>query len=545
MESSNSPETLRGDEALALGALAADARFLTGYPGSPATGVFEALVARTTPASLYAEWAANEKVAVEMAIGAALAGVRSLVVLKSVGLNIALDPLATFTYTWCPAGLVILVGEDPGGGGSQNEQDTRWLARVAECPVIEVPDVAQAGPLMAQAFAWSEAMGLPIIVRVTTGLVRSQGYSAPIWELPVRRKGFTRKDDGWAVYPAVVVRKHHSLHTRLRQFQAMLAASPYDVSSGAGDGELGVLCAGHTWAKAQPLLERQPDLARLTLASAWPLPEEGLVAWLGSRRKVLVLEEGGPFVEEQLRALVQRAGLTCAIVGRAERAAPLEGELAPDDIARAVELLRGARPAELTSRPAPGAPGRTPLCPDCPYRPIFQALEAAMARNGGRSRHIVVGETGCMVRAMDSGLFDVKYSLGSALGIAIGLARHVANRRVVALVGDSCFFHSEINALAGLGADLPLTVIVLDNGATALTGGQPHPGSTVDARHAVRRPVSIRALATACGLDASELSPEAPDALQSAIEAALVTPAPRVLVVRGPCSRLPKEVSQP
>ncbi len=531
------PQTVRGDEALALGALAAGIGLAVGYPGAPATGIFEALARLSVPGQVTLEWAANEKVAIEMAIGASLAGTRALVIVKGVGLNIALDPLATMSYAGCHTGLVIAVGDDPGGWSSQNEQDSRWLARLAEVPIVEATETASAAALMAQAFAWSEGLYTPVILRLTRGLAQERAaLREPPWQLPPALGRFLRKEDRWMVYPRVVVRRRHSLHRRLRSFAQALVSSPYDALCGAGD--LGILAAGHPFSKVRRLVEGNGNISLLGMASAWPLPEERLIPWMRTLRRLLILEEGGPFVEEQIRALAQRAGLSLEILGRANRAIPEEGEIVEEDLRRGLMALTAEGPFErvntCTEPPIPPSS----LCEDCPYRPTFEALRAAMERQGGRERYLVVGETGCMVRAIPTGLFDVKYSLGSALGIALGLALYERHHRVIALVGDSCFFHSEVNALPTLAqCRAPVAILLLDNGSTAQTGGQPHPGTPYDARHSPRAPVEIERVLAAYGLEAEVLSPRNPSALQAAFEAALGAEGPRVLIVREPCPR--------
>jgi indolepyruvate ferredoxin oxidoreductase alpha subunit len=530
-------QPIRGDEALAVGALAAGVAFAAGYPGSPATGVFEALASRATSDALTLEWAPNEKVALEIAAGASLAGIRALVVLKSVGLNIALDPLATLSYVGCHAGLVILVGDDPGGWSSQNEQDSRWLARLAETPVVEPTDVAAAAPLMTQAFAWSESLGLPVIVRLTRALANATApVPDPLWELPSGKRRFLRKENRWIVYPPNVVRRHHILHHHLRQFQSAIEVSPYDIGCERAASTLGVLAAGGAYARLRACSAPLEDVDVLGLASAWPLPEKRLRTWLAPLRRLLVLEEGGPFVEEQVQALVQREGLSLEVLGQASRALPDEGELRDQDIALALQALVSEHPTPPVTTFYEPAVVSTPLCADCPYRPTFDALSAALEAQGGRGRHLVVGETGCMVRAVDTGLFDVKLSLGAGLGLALGLALD-ASHHVVALLGDSCFFHSDVNALATLRQrQPPVTVIVLDNGSTALTGGQPHPGSAFDARRQPQAGVAIEQVAAGYGLSAKVATPDDP-ALRGLFESALADPKPRLIVVRGPCPR--------
>jgi len=532
-------QPLRGDAALALGALAAGVRVVTGYPGSPAPGVFAQIIAWTDAEQCHAEWAPNEKVAMELAFGASLGGSRALVVLKSVGLNIALAPLATFTLSGCHAGLVILLGDDPGSWSSQNEQDTRWLARLAELPIVEPTSVEQAASLMAQAYVWSEALGLPVIVRVTPALTSARGVVEPPWELPPAVGRYYRRRNRWVVLPASVVAQHRRLHRLLRQMQQMLEASPYDVS--AGEGRLGVIACGGLAIKLKAVWGQAPAGVRLlTLASSWPLPEDSLASWLQQVERALVLEDGGPFVEGLLRGLAQRRGLGARILGREDHSVAEEGELREAEIGQALGKLSAAlRPAQQAGA-APAMPSRVPLCEGCPYIPTFEALLRAMERHGGRQRHLVIGETGCMVRANlpPMELFDVKYSLGSGLGIGLGLALREARQRVVALLGDSSFFHTDLNAMPYAALlKLPMTVIVLDNGATALTGGQAHPGSALDERGRPRVASDLMDVIRGCGAEPRLLAAADPAAMEAAFDEALGAEALRVFVVRGPCPK--------
>ncbi len=540
-----SPKTaMRGDVALAHGALAAGVSLVTGYPGSPATGVFDALLELASPEEAYIHWAPNEKVAMEMAMGASLAGQRALVVLKSVGLNIALDPLATFSYSGCFGGLVIMVGDDPQGWSSQNEQDSRWLARVAELPVFEPTGVEQAAGLMAQAFAWSEARQLPIIVRITTSLSLDRAPVEAPWELPAPMGIFVRKRGRWVVLPDNVVKRRRTLHRHLRELAQDIELSPYDRA--AGQGPLGVLAVGHTFTKLRRLLGDDAPLSTLGLSSAWPLPEEGLARWLAPLERLLVIEEGGAFVEQELRALIQRRGLALQVLGRMDRTMPEEGELGNDALAGGLHALAPSLALPPTVEERRAMPSKTPLCQGCGYQPVMEALVAEMEARGGRSRHIVIGETGCMVRGdlPPLELFDVKYSLGASLGLGLGLvlagAHGRAQPRVVALVGDSALFHTNLNALPQImQAGAPLTVIVLDNRVTALTGGQAHPGTPQDERGEERAGADIAAVLRAFGAEPALVSPQDPEGLRKALAAALAAPGPAFVLADVPCVRYP------
>lgn len=534
---------LRGDVALAHGALAAGVALVTGYPGSPATGVFNAMLA-LAPEGASVQWAPNEKVALEMAMGASLAGQRVLVTLKGVGLNVALDPLATFSYSGCSGGMVIVVGDDPQGWSSQNEQDSRWLARVAEAPVIEPTHVGQAANLMAQAYAWSEAHRLPVLVRITTSFSLDSAVVEAPWRLPPPVGVFLRQRGRWVVLPDNVVKRRVTLHRRLRELADDLERSPYDRVT--GQGPLGVLAIGHTRSKLAQLLNPEAPLSVLGLSSVWPLPEGSLARWLEPIEQVLVFEEGGPFVEQELRALIQRKGLGTRVLGRDDGVVPQEGELRLAHLARGLRNLAPELPVGETKEPLRAMPSKTPLCDNCGYRPVMQALIAEMEARGGRSRHIVVGETGCMVRGdlPPLELFDVKYSLGASLGIGLGLALASAQQpaqvrqRVVALVGDSAFFHSNVNALPQvIQAGAPMTVIVMDNRITALTGGQVHPGTPRDERGAPRSSADIASVLRAYGIEPAVVSLSDPVGLQQALAAALGTPGPAFVLADVPCAR--------
>ena len=537
LKSPSNPVT-RGDQALARGAVAAAVSVVTGYPGSPSTGVMDALIDSLGPEK-HVQWAPNEKVAVELAFGASLAGARSLVVLKSVGMNIALDPLATISLSGCQAGMVILLGDDPGAWSSQNEQDSRWLARTSELPIIAPTSVAQAGSLMVQAFAWSESIGTPVIVHITRALALAEEEVADPWELPESKKRFLRRRNRWVVLPYLVNGRHRAQHRRLRRMQHMLDASPYDLATGRGP--LGVVAVGYAHTKLAVTIGRRPHGFRvLGLSSLWPLPERSLLDWLHHVERMLVIEEGGPFVEEGLRALIQRHRLPVRVLGRFTRAIPMEGELSESDLDRALGLLSSEyepTPREDTQRPMPST---VPLCDDCGYLPTLESLLRAMEQNGGRRRYVVVGETGCMVRANlpPWEFFDVKYSLGSGLGIGMGLALREPRRRVVALLGDSSFFHSDINAMPYAAQLNPtMLVVILDNDTTALTGGQAHPGSSLDERGRLRERVDIAEIVRACGVEPHDLRATDPESLDAAFTTALSAEGLTVVVVRAPCPK--------
>ena len=556
-----------GAHALAQGAIEAGVSLVTGYPGAPPTAVVNAILQLTWPGEVRVEWNSNEKVAIEMAFGASLGGMRSLLCVKSVGLNVALDPLMAFNLSGCNAGFVILVGDDPGGWGSQNEQDSRALALAAELPLLEPTSVSGARAVMRHAFRLSEETGLPVVVRVTRALVLAkegpQTREVADPDPGLRELGlppsFQREFMRWVVLPINVVPYHVRLHRRLDALRARFEGSP--LNAVAGGGPQGVIAAGFATQKLLDLLGGTipPGLRVLRLGTLHPLPVGLVAAFLRTVESALVLEETAPLVERGARAAAHRAGLTLPIYGRDTGHVPRAGELFAPHVAAALSCFEkpgfvapAASPpsltertrflAEETTRPMPS---RKPLCDSCPYVPTFDALTSVIEQLGGRDHVIVVGDPGCMVRAQlpPYELLDVKNSLGSSIGMAAGVAlgtsRSSAGKRVVALCGDSGFLHSGLNGLvdaARVGA--PLLVLILDNGTTALSGGQPHPASGADARRRPRRAVNMAALAREAGAGMVQVVDlDRGEDIRAAIEMGMDFDGVAVVIAGGRCPR--------
>ncbi len=539
---------MTGACALARGAIEAGVSLVTGYPGAPATAVFDCIMDLTSPDEVQVEWTSNEKVAIEVAFGASLGGMRAMLCVKSVGLNIALDPLMAFNLSGCNAGLVILVGDDPGGWGSQNEQDSRLLALAAEVPLLEPTSVPDARTAMRQAFQLSEETGLPVMVRVTRALALAQAFDPG--QEAVRAAAppsFQREFMRWVVLPINVVPYHLRLHQRLDGVQSGFEDSP--LNGVQGNGQQGVIAAGFAHRKLLDVLGGTvpPELRILRLGTFFPLPAERVTAFLRAVESVLVVEETAPLVERAVRAAAQEAGLTLSIYGRDTGHLSRAGELFAPHIAAALNRFLPSLALSTEGQSSRPMPSRQPVCDGCPYVPVFDALTDVIASLGGRDEFIVVGDPGCMVRSQmpPYELMDVKNSLGSSIGMAAGLAlsqRHpepAGRKRVVALCGDSSFLHSGFYGLvdaARLGA--AMLVLILDNGTTALSGGQPHPASPVDARGRPRRTVDLAALAREAGAGAVQvIDLDRGEDVRAAIEAGVGSDAVAVVVARGRCPK--------
>ena len=539
---------ITGSQALARGAIEAGVQFVTGYPGSPSTSVVNALLQLASD-RLHIEWAINEKSAFDAALGGSLAGIRSLLCLKSVGLNVALDSLMVANLAAGDGGFVILVGDDPGGWGSQNEQDSRLLVAAAEIPLLEPTSADDAPAVMRQAFDLSERFRVPVAVRITRALVldRTETHLPSPSASGPRAGAFKRQGDRLNVLPIHVVDLHQRLQATLGEVQALFEDSALN---GAGEEKTsyGVIAAGHSYQKLTRVLHQanHPPLRILRLATLHPLPEGRIQGFLRGLESVLVLEETAPYVELEVQALAQRAGQFLPIYGRRSGHLPGAGELRAAQIAQALMALQPEWPWPAFEPARRAMPSRRPLCEDCPYIPTLEALLAVIARHGGRDAFVITGETGCMVRAQlpPWEILDVKYGMGSSIGLAAGLARAGISQRIVALSGDSALWHSGFGELIdAVLAGVHLLVVVLANETTALSGGQPHPGTTRDAQGHPRRPADLAALVEAAGVDSVDtVDPKDRQATETAFEKALATKGLAVVIAQRACPKWEGEI---
>jgi indolepyruvate ferredoxin oxidoreductase alpha subunit len=451
--------------------------------------------------------------------------------------------------------LVVLVGDDPGGWGSQNEEDSRPLAVAAEVPLLEPVRAADLRPAMGHAFALAEEFLVPVVVRVTRAMSEAGLDDAPHACPPPapRPPVFRRQPDRWNVLPIRVVPLHRELQAALERVRAVFERSAFNHLAEAPGRGKGIVTAGGIYQKLRELgllgggaagdgagLEQGP-VAILALATLYPLPEERLLSFLRARDQVLVLEETAPLVETQLQALAQRAGLALPIVGRTSGHVPGAGELQAGELRAALVRFVPEHPWPAVEEEGRAMPSRQPLCSDCPYIPTVRALAAVMERHGGREAFVVTGETGCMVRAQlpPWEILDAKYGMGGSIALAAGLVRTGLPQKVVALAGDSALLHSGLAGLVDAAqAGLSLLVVVLDNGTTALSGGQPHPASGRDVYGQARVPVDLAALAAAAGArPVRVVDPTDEQATQLALQEGLAAGGVAVVIARSDCPR--------
>ncbi|HSR12038.1 MAG TPA: thiamine pyrophosphate-dependent enzyme [Thermodesulfobacteriota bacterium] len=533
---------MTGDEALAQGAWEAGVVVAAGYPGSPSTRFLEHLAEISDPSEVYAEWSANEKVAFEIALGASLAGRRASVSFKSVGLNVALDPLMVANLGGVTGGLVVVLGDDPGAHGSQNEQDGRLLVRGAQVPLLEYSSPQEAYELAKYAFSLSERVELPVFIRETRAASREKAVVFAEGERTAPAPASFASSYP-KMFPVLGTEKTRGLHDKISRVRAEFSRSPYNQA--VFKSNRGILAAGYLWSRVLKIAGGDKDLSLFKLGTLYPLPEEKLLDFLSRMEHVLVVEELQPYVEESVRALAQRKELRVRIYGKDKGHIPAAGEVLSEHVRKAIPAALG-----VEIPPAPPDPSESfplsavyeSLPAQCPYYAAFEAFAAVLPKPP-EERPVFVGDDGCLIRLMNRpfSVVDCKFCMGSAVGIATGLARAGLKRKVVALVGDSSFFHTGVPAyLNAAAAGARIKIVILDNRTTAMTGCQANPGTDLTIRGRVQSRISIESVLRSAGI-ARFRSVEAfgeKKALQEAFDECLEGDDLAVLLVTGPCPNL-------
>ena len=506
-----------GNEAIARGAYEAGTRVVTAYPGTPSTEITE--YAAQYP-ELNTEWSVNEKVALEIGIGSCIAGARTLVAMKHVGLNVAMDPLLSISYPGVSAGLVIVVADDPGQHSSQNEQDTRYFGIVGKLPVLEPADSQECKDFMLEAFELSEQFDTVVIVRLTTRVAHSMSLvqTGPRLDIPLRDHDNRRGK--YIVAPAFAKKRRVIAEQRLRDLEGFADNTPLNRIE-MRSRRLGIVTSGIAY---QYVAEVAPDVSVFKLGMSYPLPRKRLLAFAAACDQIRVVEELEPIFEQAIASY----GLK---VNGKDRI-PIIGELSPSIVRQALET---GRPKTIEIPIIDRLPLRPPvLCPGCHHRGPFHVL--------GKLGVHVVGDIGCYTLAAFPPLdaMETCICMGASIGMAFGFEKARGRefaKQTVAVIGDSTFWHSGVTGLIDVVYNRGITtVIILDNFTTAMTGHQSNPssGDTLSGSEAPK--LDFVALARGLGIQSvREVDAYDLDELESVIREEIARDAPSVIVTRRAC----------
>ena len=510
---------LSGNEAIARGAYEAGVRVCSAYPGTPSTEIFENLPQYKD--ALYCEWTPNEKVAVEVAYGAAIGGARSLCAMKHVGLNVAADPLFTAAYNGVNRGFVIVTADDPSMHSSQNEQDNRYYARSAKVALIEPSDSQECIDFMKEAYRISERFDMPVLFRTTTNISHSKSLCTFSEREEAEPFSYERNQRKFNCAPANAYRNHPKVEANLKALEEYGETCPINKVEYRG-GKIGVITASISYQIAKDVFPE--DTSFLKLGLTYPLPM-GLIRVFASKVETLyVIEELEGFMEDQIKA----AGIPC--IGK-EKVSRLY-ELNPE---RLREMLFGVKP-EVRELPVKAVPRPPVLCPGCPHRGFFYTMSKG-------KNFVIGGDIGCYTLggAAPLGAMDTCVCMGGGFSVAMGMSKAFAatgqQKKVFGVVGDSTFFHSGMTGAAEIlynkGAVIP---VVLDNHITGMTGHQDNPGSGYTLQGEIAAAIKIEDVLHAFGYEnVIIVDPQDLTAMQKAVDDALASEVPAAIICRRPC----------
>lgn len=547
-------ELLMGNEAIAMGALAAGVQVVTGYPGTPSTEVLET-IAKRNPGKVHVEWSVNEKAAMEVAAGAAYSGARTLVTMKQVGLNVAADPLMSLNYIGVKGGMVIYVADDPGPISSQTEQDTRLFGKFSKVPVFDPTSPEEAYEMIQDAFAYSEKYSMPVFFRSTTRICHSCA-SIELKELPeyITPEGFV-KNPKWVIFPRLSYQNKIKLEQREKTLSEEF--SDYRFNQIEGSGKIHIACSGISYAYVKEAITEKEELFTIfKVTTPFPFPSVMAKEFLKGAEQVVVFEEIEPVIEDALVNVCGKEHLQTDVLGKRDNTVICAGELSALEVASTLNrvyqcgLSVGCCSADEIEKQGsettamPELPIRPPvLCAGCPHRASFYAVKKAMAGQ----KAVFCGDIGCYTlgNAAPLDMVDTCLCMGAGITIAQGIYHAQNGSTNFAFVGDSTFFASGITGVVNAvynKADMVL--IVLDNSTTAMTGHQPHPGIGKTMMGDVSQAVSIPAVLKAIGLTyVKEVNPyELKGAVECVREAAAL-PGVKAIIFKAPCIAVVKKES--
>jgi indolepyruvate ferredoxin oxidoreductase alpha subunit len=539
-------QLLSGNEALALGAYHSGVQVAAAYPGTPSTEILENL-ARFK--DIYAEWSTNEKVAMEVAMGAAYTGARAMVSMKMVGLNVASDPFMAASYTGVIGGLVIVCADDPQIHSSQNEQDNRHYARMAKIPMLEPTDSQDGYDLMGYAFDISEEFDTPVLLRTTTRISHSKSVVDITRKRIVKnpQPTFHFNQQKYIMLPVYALPRHALMEKRMLKLKEYAETFPLNQISW-GKRDLGIVTSGVAYQYAREVF---PEASFLKLGMSWPLPEKMIKSFAEGVEKLIVIEELDPFLEDNIKSMGVK------VTGK--DFIPLVGELNTQIVAESSSGAGLLPDSEKLLPPAEGLPKRPPLlCPGCPHTGIYfvlnslgQRTKLLKSKDKGpqEPKLIITGDIGCYTLGAypPLGVLDTTACMGAGIGQALGMTRAGVKSKVIAVIGDSTFMHSGITGLVDAVYNQGhITILILDNRTTAMTGHQEHPGTGISAQGEETFAVDIESLAKGIGVkDVKVVNAFDLKALRAGVRDSLDRPEVSVIIVRGSCAMRVRKRANP
>ncbi|NLT28112.1 MAG: indolepyruvate ferredoxin oxidoreductase subunit alpha [Dehalococcoidales bacterium] len=533
---STNNKLLSGNEAIALGAYHAGIKVAAAYPGTPSTEILENLAEYK---DIYAEWSTNEKVAMEVGVGASYGGVRTLVSMKHVGLNVAADPFMAVAITGINGGLVIISADDPGAMSSQNGQDNRHFAKLAKIPMLEPSDSQEAYDMVMAAFDISEQFDTPVLLRTTTRVSHSKTIveTGNNSRKQVEGKVFKYNFRKYVMLPANARARRPLVEERVNKLAGFSETSAFNFVT-KGSPELGIITSGMAY---QYVKEVFPEASILKLGFSYPMPQELIKEFSSRVKKLVVIEELDPFIEEYVKSL--------GIEVTGKEFVPIIGELTPDVIEKAgcAMGILSEYPGTDAAYKKPALPGRFPLlCSGCPHSGLYFTLSNIGQRStipGRKQREpklIITGDIGCYTLGALSPLnaMDTCGCMGASIGNAIGMQKAGVGEKVVAIIGDSTFLHSGITGLIdAVYNKAKFTLVILDNRTTAMTGHQEHPGTGKTAQGEDTYAINLEEMVKACGVtDLQVVNAWDLKAIKKALKESLESDELSVIISRGPCA---------
>ena len=517
---------LSGNEAVARAVWESGVRVAAAYPGTPATEIIESLARYP---DLHTEWSVNEKVSMEVALGASMTGARAFCAMKHVGLNVASDCLMTMTITGAYGGLVIAVADDVGMSSSQNEQDSRYWGRFAHIPILEPADSQEAYEMTRYAFALSEQYETPVLLRLTTRICHVKGLVTAGEREAHEPAGFIKNPQRWVMVPAHAKARLPTLYQRDETLRGVSETSPLNVLEPGTNRAVGFVASGPAYMHVK---EAFPDAPVLKLGLSYPWPPEKVRALAAMCDTLLVVEETEQLLETEIKA----AGIAC----HGKDVLPRIGELAPQVLLPAVDRLLGKAPppAEAPATPLKLFPRPPTLCASCPHMGIYYTL--SQIRN-----IIVTGDIGCYTLGAGYpwNALDTTICMGATMGVALGIDKGRGavdkNKRILAVIGDSTFMHMGMQGLLNITYNKGnVTVLLLDNNTTGMTGGQATPASGRDIHGQEAPRVDLVKVVEALGVPNERIrvvDPYELPTLFKTIREEIKIEAPSVIIARRPC----------